>query len=244
MFVARIPDKFELIDGHEHIDPNDEDRIMLEGRDGAWFKASWKSYLRPKYRKTLARWWSDTGGGGGQLENFQNYCPFRKKWLTYVYMLDFEASLLLASNASLAIPKELLNESGYHHQEATNNGTSKASFAKLNSAALIQATEDCTNNINKVATLMATLVEKRLSPAASNVVMSTPTTMSSTPPPTKKRSFVECLDDVRRLREHEQQITDNLGVSPATKQVILNRIQKEKKKVIVNAAATEDEDNE
>lgn len=54
-------------------------------------------------------------GGGGQLENFQK-CLFHEKWLTYVYMLDFEASLLLASNASLAVPKELLNESGHHVQ--------------------------------------------------------------------------------------------------------------------------------
>ena len=55
---------------------------------------------------------------------------------------------------------------------------------------------------------------------------------------------MEYLDDVRKLREHEQQITDDLGVSPATKQVIINRIQKEKKKVLVNAAITEDEGNE
>ncbi len=115
---------------------------------------------------------------------------------------------------------------------------------KIESCLRVQATKECTNNINKVASLMATLVEKRLSPAASNVVMSTPTTMSSTPPPTKKRSLVEYLDDVRKLREHEQQITDDLGVSPATKQVIINRIQKEKKKVLVNAAITEDEGNE
>ena len=101
---VQIPDKFSLIDGHENIDPNDEDRIILEGRGGAWFKATWEVYLRPKYRKTLARWWSDTGGGGGEVENFQNYCPFREKWLTYVYMLDVEASLLLASNASSAVP--------------------------------------------------------------------------------------------------------------------------------------------
>jgi hypothetical protein len=85
---------------------------------------------------------------------------------------------------------------------------------------------------------MATLVEKR-STAASNptsFVMSTPSTMSlslssaSTPPPAKKkRSFVECLDDVRRIREHEQQIiTDDIGVTPATREMILSRIQQEK----------------
>ena len=53
---------------------------------------------------------------------------------------------------------------------------------------------------------------------------------------------MECLDDVRRRREHKQEIPDNLGVSPAAKQMILKRIQKEENKGIVNAAAVEDED--
>lgn len=44
LIVAQTPDKFELIDGPEHIDSNDEDRIMLEGCNGVWFKASWESY--------------------------------------------------------------------------------------------------------------------------------------------------------------------------------------------------------
>ena len=80
LFIAQVPDKFSLIDGHETIDPNDEDRIMLAGRNGAWFKTTWESYLRPKYRKALMQWWSDTGGGGGKDEtNFQNYFPIREK---------------------------------------------------------------------------------------------------------------------------------------------------------------------
>ena len=235
-FLAQVPDKFSLIDSHETIDPNDEDRIMLAGRNGAWFKATWELYLRPKYRKTLARWWSDTGGGGGEVENFQNYCPIREKWLTYIYMLDVEASLLLASNASSAVPKQLVHESGYE-QEAARPGCNSSSATKQlkNGAALIQATEECSKNINRVSDLITTLVEKRIS--ASNSVTLTPATMSSTPPfIPKKRSLVECLDDVRRLREHEQQIMDDIGVSPNTKHLILNKIQEEKKKVITNAA--------
>jgi hypothetical protein len=52
--------------------------------------------------------------------------------------------------------------------------------------------------------------------------MLTPATMSSTPPCIpKKRSLVECLDDVCRLREHEKQIMDDIGVSPNTKHLIL-----------------------
>ena len=50
-FRAPIPEKFSLIDGHEHIDPNDEDRISLEGRDGAWFKATWGGVFASKIPK-------------------------------------------------------------------------------------------------------------------------------------------------------------------------------------------------
>jgi hypothetical protein len=239
-FRAPIPDKFNLIDGYENIDPNDKERIVLEGRDGAWFKSTWEVYLRQKYRKTLSRWWSQTGGGGGEVENFQNYCPFREKWLTYVYMLDVEASLLLASNASSAVPKELLNEAGGGLQHQTRQYTTIKPINKLSSASLMQATEECSKNINRVADLMAALVEKKTSPSNNNLDMTTPITMSSTPPTfRKKRSLVECLDDVRRLREHERQIMDDIGVSPATKQLILNKIQQEKKKVMTSAANDE-----
>ena len=78
------------------------------------------------------------------------------------------------------------------------------------------------------------------SPSNNNHDMTTPIAMSSTPPTIpKKRSLVDCLDDVRRLREHEQQIMDDIGVSPATKQLILNKIQQEKKKVMTSAANNE-----
>jgi hypothetical protein len=50
-FVAKVPEKFCLIEGHESIDPNDVDRIAL---DGAWFKATWEVYLCQMYRKTLS----------------------------------------------------------------------------------------------------------------------------------------------------------------------------------------------
>ena len=94
---------------------------------------------------------------------------------------------------------------------------------------------DC-KNINRVSDLITTLVEKRIS--ASDSVTLKPATMSSTPPsnPNKKRSLVKCLENVRRLREYEQQIMDGIGVSPNTKHLILNKIQEEKKKVITKAA--------
>jgi hypothetical protein len=73
--------------------------------------------------------------------------------------------------------------------------------------------------------------------SASNNVMSTPLMLPSTPTSIpKKRSLVECLDDIRRLCEHEQQIMHNIGVSPNTKHMILSKIQEEMKKVITKAA--------
>jgi hypothetical protein len=80
----------------------------------------------------------------------------------------------------------------------------------IKGAALIEATEECSKNTSRVANLMAALVRKRMSP--SNDLMTTPVAMSSTPPTktNKKRSLVECLDDVRRLREHEQEIMHDI----------------------------------
>jgi hypothetical protein len=243
-FVAPLPNKFELIEGHESIDPNDTDRIMLTGRDGNWFKGTWETYLRPKYRKALGKWWSETGGGGGEIENFQNFCG-REKWLTYVYMLDFEASHLLASNASSVVPKELINECGQAGAGtgSSNSGGSNRVSPKYDTAALIQAASTCTDNINRVAALMTAMIENRARGGqSSSQQFTTPVSMSSTPP-TKKRTFVDCLDEIKRLREHENQVKEDTGVSPGTKQILVSRIQKEKKRVMVNAANIRNDDS-
>jgi hypothetical protein len=240
-FVAKLPALFTSIEGHQAIDPNDVDRIMRAGRNGAWFKSTWEVYLRPKYRKALGRWWSETGGGGGEMENFQNYCA-REKWLAYVYMLDVEASHLLASNASSVVPKELLNEcgagvGGTSEGSGTSSAKKKSPTNNYDASSLLHVADTCASNINKVASLMSQLIEKRVEQCNN---YSTPVSMSSTPP-TKKRTFVECLDEVKRLREHEKQVAEDQGVSPATKELVLNRIQKEKKKVLFNAANIDDD---
>ncbi len=84
-------------------------------------------------------------------------------------------------------------EQAAQHSGFTRNSTTKR---QLNGVALIQATDKCGQNINTVANLMTTLVEKRTSPSNSGVIL-TPATTSSTPPCIpKKRSFMECLEDV------------------------------------------------
>jgi hypothetical protein len=77
---------------------------------------------------------------------------------------------------------------------------------------------------------------------SSSQQFTTPVSMSSTPP-TKKRTFVDCLDEIKRLREHENQVKEDTGVSPGTKQILVSRIQKEKKRVMVNAANIRNDDS-
>jgi len=43
--------------------------------------------LRPKYRDSLKRWFSELGGGSGNIWDFQDYCG-NERWLAWVYMID------------------------------------------------------------------------------------------------------------------------------------------------------------
>jgi hypothetical protein len=103
-------------------------------------------------------------------------------------MLDFEASHLLASNASSVVPKELINECGQAGAGtgSSNSGGSNRVSPKYDTAALIQAASTCTDNINRVAALMTAMIENRARGGqSSSQQFTTPVSMSSTPP-TKK----------------------------------------------------------
>ncbi len=134
-----------------------------------------------------------------------------------------------------------INEAGQQgYARRGTNSSSKSLANKIKGAALMEATEECSKNIHRVFNLMAALLEKKMSPPSA--VMTTPVAMSSTPPAeinSKKRSLCECLDDVRRLRVHEQEIKDDTGVSPMTKEMILSKIHQEKKMVIMRAAGSD-----
>jgi hypothetical protein len=72
---------------------------------------------------------------------------------------------------SSAISKELLHKLGYKQEQAAQHSGSRNSTTKQqrNEEALIQAAEKCCQDINRVADLMASLVEKEqvLPPAMS-----------------------------------------------------------------------------
>jgi hypothetical protein len=50
------------VDPHGKISPNQCD---YQGKDinKAWILDTWKSYVKPKFKKTLTKWWENTGGG-------------------------------------------------------------------------------------------------------------------------------------------------------------------------------------
>jgi hypothetical protein len=129
-YVVERQSNVKKIKGNESFDANDVsenefnfqlvcfshsiqiDRYSLDGRDGKWLQQLWEVYLRPKYRDSLKRWFSETGGGSGNIWDFQGYCG-NERWLAWVYMLDANSGFLLCSNASPICPDSLCNESGF-----------------------------------------------------------------------------------------------------------------------------------
>ena len=253
-YRAKLPLKFNLIEGHESIDPNDSDRILLDGRDGIWLKATWDDYLRPKYRKILDKWFSDTGGGGGLLENFQNYCR-QEKWLTYVFMLDSDVSFLLAANAKSIVPEQLCNESGYFKKDSgdpstlTSRAIVSSNSMKGKVASALKTVEENQSNIAQCVTLMTTMLEQRAAAATpssnantGSAAYLTPSTLSSTPLP-RKRSLVDVLEEAEKLRAHERIIKNDDIFSPNTKNALVAKIQEERKAVLKMAAFGNDNKN-
>jgi hypothetical protein len=164
-YVAKSPAKQNLIEGHESFDPNDVDRITLSGRDGEWFRKTWETYIRPKFRKALGKWFSETGGGDGTIQSFQNFCG-NEKWLCSIYMLDAENGFLLASNSNPKVPAELDNESGFYKDGAVPTTPEKSNATNKSK---IQSMIDKTDKqLEGFATLQDTIVkmlESRTNPA-------------------------------------------------------------------------------
>ena len=81
-------------------------------------------------------WWNlDTGSGAGGPIHFQDFCGGRShKWLAWVYLVDHQNGLLLASSTSSAVPLELQNESGASPTSVAKAGktTNKFMFERFN----------------------------------------------------------------------------------------------------------------
>jgi hypothetical protein len=87
---------------------------ISKNRDSAWFQKTWLDYVRKEYRAALLKWNNtETGGGDGSSESFQNYCGSRR-WVGWVYLLDEESGFLLASNSPVSVPEQKIRPKKRH----------------------------------------------------------------------------------------------------------------------------------
>ena len=59
-----------------------------------WLEEVWSTYIKPKYKLILQKWYKDTGGGARTLSNCVNYCQLRDgnyPWMVWVYYLDLKS---------------------------------------------------------------------------------------------------------------------------------------------------------
>ena len=103
----------ESHDPERRIDPFNCD---YKDRDAVWLLETWKKYIRPKYKKSLGKWYKETGGGNRKSENFVNYCG-ADRWIAAVYAIDETTDFLLASGANGRPPSFMVQEAGFEHDD-------------------------------------------------------------------------------------------------------------------------------
>jgi len=121
-----VIDRPDMMDLPNH-DPNHSitpEECDYMNRTAQWILDTWNTYIKPKYKKVLTKWYKQTGGGGRELEDFVNYCVLNHGspvavWLAWVYAIDHEADFILAS-VSAGRPPQFISG----NQEAGFEGTS------------------------------------------------------------------------------------------------------------------------
>ena len=122
----------DFMDLSDH-DPNQAitpEMCENKGRDADWILSTWKSYIQPKYKKALGKWYKQTGGGGRELQDFVKYCTLghgsaTAVWLAWVYAIDHEADFILASVSNGRPPLFITGtqEAGFDGSSSTDNGS-------------------------------------------------------------------------------------------------------------------------
>ena len=180
--------------------------------------------MRPKYRDSLKRWFSELGGGSGNIWDFQDYCG-NERWLAWVYMIDAASGFLLCSNASPVCPDILCNESGFYKGGKSSVGTNSPNQLKKDilTNAILKA-EKSSEALQDTAKILTQFIELK----------KTALTMPVVRPIKKPRtSVLETMDEVQRLANHSSKIDEGgYGFSPNTKAKLLDSIKAEQKKKV------------
>lgn len=217
--IISHPKLAEYLSEYHSYDPNDISRIELT-RDGNWFAATWREYIRRKYRVYLRKWNKDTGGGDGRSECFENFCE-NSKWCAWIFLLDEENGFLLACTTSGATPRHLNNEAGFSTD--SNNLTNGDDIAVLKSShsKLLRKADDTNTKINSICDDASTLlnglndIAEKLS---GNKNVHTPRT----------KAYME----YEKLSKQQKVVANDDFCSPVRKQLIIEKLNKEKNKCL------------
>lgn len=204
------------------------DRYDLAGRDGKWLQRAWETYLRPKYRDALRKWFSQTGGGSGNVWDFQDYCG-NERWIAWVFMLDSENGYILCSNASPVCPDALCNETGFYRGKKPTVESGSAQKKRMALTSAIDRAEKSSEAIIQTAKVLTDFITLK------KTAVSTTSSLSTSPPKKKQRmTILEAMDEVKRLSEHSASIAD-YGFSPNTKEKLLSGIRLEQRLKVTRA---------
>jgi hypothetical protein len=197
-------------------------------------------YLRPKYRDSLKRWFSETGGGSGNIWDFQDYCG-NERWLAWVYMLDANSGFLLCSNASPICPDSLCNESGFFKVGSDKSaGTPSFRNKKDKLKDQLDKAEKSSEMIQKAVGALAEFIEHKKQTLEERREAENKQTPQKKPRP----SVLETMDEIERLATHSVKIANgDYSFSPNTKAALLESIRGEQKQK-VRAAINQDSESD
>lgn len=202
-------------------DPN-HPAIFQQERDGAWLKATWEEYLRPKYRKALDKWNKDTGGGDGTPTSFVDFCA-NDRWLAHLFCKDLQANFLIANSAGGRMPRHLQQESGFEMEVSSLSGSaSGSSRAKLE--------DDLTDSVShrkrvgdvldKISGLIDTKVAK----------------VAKSEETTKEEELDQCISKVADYSLKMQDPTTLESMSPNSRDTHASTLQRQRKNVLQRMA--------
>ena len=200
------------------IDPNSE-YVIGQSRNGAWLEGTYSKYLRPKYSVAIRRWNKDTGGGSRDITNFHNYCPsVGDAWLTWVNWLDQQQGQdFLLTSAASGVPNDLKNESGSLSSLSLENDKRSKNSNDLQKEVL-ETNEAVKDLIGQAKVL---LEQQQYN---------------------GQDEFVRLQRALKEQEEYKRMYLEDSTLSPDTREKLINKVNKRKRKLQQKILEMEDDD--